>query len=106
LCRRLLRAGLVVNDNVFGLAWSGGMVKERLLRLIPHLPDGISEIYCHPAADRAPALAAAMPGYRHQEEFAALLSPLLKSCVDEHRIRLVTYSDLAASAADRRPAGD
>jgi hopanoid biosynthesis associated protein HpnK len=106
LRRRLLGAGLVVNDNVFGLAWSGGMVKERLLRLIPHLPDGISEIYCHPAADRVPALAAAMPGYRHQEEFAALLSPLLKSCVDEHRIRLVTYSDLAASAADRRPAGD
>jgi hypothetical protein len=44
-----------------------------------------------------------MPGYRHQEEFAALLSPSLKSCVAEHGIRLVTYGDLAAFAADRQP---
>ncbi len=72
LRRRLLRAGLAVNDHLFGLAWSGAMTEDRVLRLLPHLPDGVSEFYFHPAAERTPALAAAMPGYRHGEELAAL----------------------------------
>jgi chitin disaccharide deacetylase len=95
LRRRLQRAGLFVNDNIFGLAWSGAMTEERLLRLIPHLPDGVSEIYLHPATERTPALLAAMPGYRQQEEFAALLSPSLKSCIAEFGIRLGSYTDFA-----------
>lgn len=99
LRRRLRRAGLFVNDNVFGLAWSGGMVEERLLRLIPHLPDGVSEIYLHPAAEETPALVMAMPGYRHQEELAALLSPSVKRRIAEFGIRLTSYSDLATAFA-------
>jgi hopanoid biosynthesis associated protein HpnK len=95
LRRRLQRAGLFVNDNIFGLAWSGAMTEERLLRLIPHLPDGVSEIYLHPATERTPALLAAMPGYRQQEEFAALLIPSLKSCIAELGIRLGSYTDFA-----------
>ncbi|HLY58310.1 MAG TPA: hopanoid biosynthesis-associated protein HpnK, partial [Stellaceae bacterium] len=35
--------GCVANDHVFGLAWTGGMTEERLLSLIPRLPDGTSE---------------------------------------------------------------
>jgi chitin disaccharide deacetylase len=94
LRRRLRAAGLFVNEYLFGLAWSGRMVEDRLLRLVPHLPDGVSEIYLHPASKRTPALAAAAPGYRHPEEFAALLSPTLKSFVGELGIRLVSYTDL------------
>ena len=54
LRRRLGRAGLRTNDHIFGLAWSGGMVEARILGLIPHLPDGVSEIYFHPATRRTP----------------------------------------------------
>jgi len=93
LRRRLKRAGLVANDNMFGLAWSGKMVETRFLELIPHLPDGVNEIYCHPGTRSTPALAAAMPGYRHREELAALLSPSVKSRIVELGIRLVTYND-------------
>jgi hopanoid biosynthesis associated protein HpnK len=95
LRRQLQHAGLVVNDNIFGLAWSGAMTEKRLLRLLPHLPDGVSEIYLHPAAERTLALLGAMPGYRQQEEFAALLSPSLKSCIAELGISLVSYTDFA-----------
>jgi chitin disaccharide deacetylase len=98
LRRRLRRAGLFVNDNIFGLAWSGGMVEDRLFRLIAHLPDGVSEIYLHPATERTPELAAAMPEYRHQEEFAALLSTRLKTRIAELGIALVSYSDLVTAA--------
>ena len=97
LRHRLQGAGLFVNDNIFGLAWSGAMIEERLLRLLPHLPDGVSEIYLHPAAERTPALRAAMPGYRHQEELAALLSPCLRSRIFELAIRLASYTDFATA---------
>jgi chitin disaccharide deacetylase len=95
LRRRLRRAGLFVNDNLFGLAWSGAMVEERLLRLVPYLPEGVNELYLHPATAPTPALLAAMPGYRHPEEFAALLSPCLRRRIAEYGIRLVAYSDFA-----------
>ncbi|HEY3908898.1 MAG TPA: hopanoid biosynthesis-associated protein HpnK [Stellaceae bacterium] len=95
LRRRLRRAGLAVNDHVFGLAWSGGMTEDRILRLLPHLPEGLSEIYFHPAIERTPALVTAMPGYRHRDELAALLSPTVAARIDELGIGRTTYSQLA-----------
>ena len=84
-----------MNDQVFGIAWSGAMVEERLLGLLPYLPPGVSEIYCHPATRQTPALAAAMPGYRNTEELAALLSPAVWQCIAELGISLIGYGDLA-----------
>jgi hopanoid biosynthesis associated protein HpnK len=105
LRHRLQGAGLFVNDNLFGLAWTGGMVEVRLLRLLPHLPQGVSEIYFHPARVRCAELSAAMPGYRHEEELAALLSPSAKSLVADLGIRLGGYSDFVTAAGSRQPGG-
>ena len=96
LRRRLGRAGLLVNDHLFGIAWSGGMIEERILALIPHLPEGSSEIYFHPASERTPRLCALMPDYRHPEELAALLSPRVRERLAEEGVRLVDYGSLAA----------
>jgi hopanoid biosynthesis associated protein HpnK len=98
LRHRLRSAGLFVNDNLFGLVWTGGMVEGRLLRLLPQLPQGVSEIYFHPATVRSTALSATMPGYRHEEELAALLSPAAKSLVRSLGIRLGSYRDFATTA--------
>ena len=70
------------------------MVEARSSRLIPYLPDGVSEIYFHPAAERTPPLVPALRGYRRDEELAALLSPLLRDRIAELGIRLVSYNDL------------
>jgi hopanoid biosynthesis associated protein HpnK len=94
LRRRMHRAGLRTNDHLFGLAFSGGMVEDRVLRLIPHLPDGVSEIYFHPAAECAPSVVPALRGYRRAEELATLLSPLLRDRIAELGIRLASYGDL------------
>jgi hopanoid biosynthesis associated protein HpnK len=96
LRRRLRRARLAANDQLFGMAWSGAMVEERLLRLLPCLPPGVSEIYCHPATRLTPALAAAMPGYRQTDELAALLSPKVRQGITELGIGLIGYGDLGA----------
>jgi hopanoid biosynthesis associated protein HpnK len=101
LRRRLQSAGLFINDNLFGLAWTGGMVEERLLRLLPQLPQGVSEIYFHPATGRRAALSPTLPGYRHEEEFAALLSPAARSLIPDLGIRLGGYSDFAAGAGTK-----
>jgi hopanoid biosynthesis associated protein HpnK len=98
LRRRLRRAEIVRNDYMFGLAWSGGMGEERVLALLPHLPDGISEMYFHPAVERTRELEVAMPGYRGRDEFAALTSPAVRRRIDELGITLVSYSDLTPSA--------
>ncbi len=86
LRRRVRRAGLLTNDQVFGLAWSGAMVEDRLLALLPHLPDGLSELYAHPAT-----VAGAVPGYRHDEELAALVSPAVRRRVEELGIGLTSF---------------
>ncbi len=69
------RAGLAVNDHAFGIAWSGHMTAPRLAALARHLPDGLSEIYFHPASHRDADLARLMPDYEHEAELAALLDP-------------------------------
>ncbi len=92
LRRRLVRAGLAVNDHVFGIAWSGGMVEDRLLRLMLHLPDGVSEIYCHPATA---AGAGSEYGYRRRDELAALLSARVRARIAELGIAVTRYGDLA-----------
>jgi hopanoid biosynthesis associated protein HpnK len=75
--RRFARAGVVIPDRVFGLAWSGAMTRERLFALIERLPEGLTEVYTHPAIDdRHPGHA---PGYRYRDEFLALTDAGVKA---------------------------
>jgi hopanoid biosynthesis associated protein HpnK len=70
---RLRAAGMRVADQVFGLAWSGAMNESRLAGLLAHLPEGLTEIYAHPASRGG--FAGSAPGYGYAEEFAALTAP-------------------------------
>jgi hopanoid biosynthesis associated protein HpnK len=76
---RLKRAGLAAPDQLFGLAWSGAMTHSRLAGLIAHLPEGVTEIYTHPATSSD--FAGAAPRYRYQEELAALTSRDLRRLI-------------------------
>jgi chitin disaccharide deacetylase len=69
LRQRLRSVGLLAPDHVFGIQWSGQMTRDRLKRIILNLPEGLSEIYLHPAMGCYPGAA---PGYRYREEFEAL----------------------------------
>ena len=81
LRRQVGRAGMAVPDAMFGLAWTGHMTEDRLLRLIPHLPAGRNEIYFHPATGRDTTLDRLMPGYEHAAELAALCSPAVRAAL-------------------------
>jgi hopanoid biosynthesis associated protein HpnK len=94
VARRFRAAGLVVPDRVLGLAWSGHMTTERVRALIERLPDGISELYCHPAtSDDYPGSA---PGYAYRAELAALLDPGVRAAVTQRDIRLGRFADVLA----------
>ena len=88
---RLRRAGIAAPDQVFGLTWSGAMTQPRLQGLIAHLPDGVTEIYTHPAT--ASDFARAAPGYRYREELDALTSPELRRQIAAAGVASGGFSD-------------
>jgi hopanoid biosynthesis associated protein HpnK len=90
---RVRRRRLLAADRVFGLAWSGAMTETRLAGLLAHLPDGLTEIYFHPATSNL--FSGAAPGYRYSDELAALVAPRIISAARGNDIRLIGYSDLA-----------
>ncbi len=90
LSRRLRRQGIAAPNQVFGLAWSGAMTTPRLAGLVEHLPEGLTEIYLHPATGPYPGSA---PGYRYGAELAALLDGDIKSRIAAGHIRLGGFAD-------------
>lgn len=93
LRRRARRAGLIVPDAVFGLAWSGRLTEERLVGLLAALPPGLTEIYSHPAVRGGFEGSAA--GYRYAEELAALLAPATAAALRASGATLGGYADFA-----------
>ena len=91
LGRRLRRAGCFVPDQVFGLAWTGAMTTERIANLIDRLPEGVTEIYTHPATDGD--YPGAAPGYLYADELAALVAPRVKAAVAGGGVTLGGYGD-------------
>jgi hopanoid biosynthesis associated protein HpnK len=90
LRRRYRAAGLLTPDRLFGLHWSGRMTQSRLLGLIRNLPDGLSEIYLHPATGAFPAAAR---NYHYREELDALLDPEVINACRSSLLRLGGFGD-------------
>jgi hopanoid biosynthesis associated protein HpnK len=94
LRRRLRRAGLRTNDFVLGLRDSGQLDEARVLELISALPDGTGELYFHLATRSDPELLRRAPGYRHEAELAAALSPRVRAELARCGVQLSGFSDL------------
>jgi hopanoid biosynthesis associated protein HpnK len=66
----------------FGLLQTSRVDESYVLKLLPELPEGNSELYSHPSLDE----------FKH--EFDALISPRVKNSVKELGIELIRYQDL------------
>jgi hopanoid biosynthesis associated protein HpnK len=84
--RRLVRAGFRSNDYLFGIYDCGQVDLALLLGFIRNLPEGVSEIHCHPARARCPEIDRTMPGYQHEAELAALLSPQVLAALEANDV--------------------
>jgi hopanoid biosynthesis associated protein HpnK len=94
LRRRLAAANLLVAQRTFGLRWSGQMTRARLAGIVRHLPEGVSEIYLHPATGPYPGAAR---GYRYADELQALTAPEVIAACRDPSLRLGGYGDFAAT---------
>ena len=66
----------------FGLLQDSRVDEEYLLKLLPELPPGDSELYSHPSLDK------------FKPEFDALVSPRVREEIDRLGIQLIRYQDL------------
>jgi hopanoid biosynthesis associated protein HpnK len=93
--RRLARAGIVCNDFVFGMNDTGGMVRERLLGFLAQLPEGVSEIYTHPATGPWPEIDPAAARYRFADELEALTDETVKAAFARFGIERTAFGVLS-----------
>ena len=86
------RLGIRYASEVKGVLNSGRMTEEYILKIIDGLQEGLTEIYFHPGILPDTEIRRRMPDYRHQEELAAITSPLVSRRLQELQIQLQNYS--------------
>ncbi|HEV2695888.1 MAG TPA: hopanoid biosynthesis-associated protein HpnK [Verrucomicrobiae bacterium] len=79
----LRQRGIKHAQTTFGLLQDSQVDEEYILKLLPELPAGDSELYSHPSLDK----------FKH--EFDALISPRVIEQVKKLGIQLIRYQDLA-----------
>jgi hopanoid biosynthesis associated protein HpnK len=96
LFRRLAKShGLATPDHFYGLRATGRLEREAILELLERLPDGTSELMCHPGIcdedlERTPTRLKR----QREAELAALTDAGLRKAAAERGIRLVSYREL------------
>jgi len=90
--RRMRKAGMVVPDQVFGLVWSGHMTADRVKGILGQLPEGLTELYTHPATG---PYSGSAPGYDYPGELAALTDDLAKAIITRDRVAIGRFADFA-----------
>jgi hopanoid biosynthesis associated protein HpnK len=78
----LRRRGIRHAQITFGLLQNARVDEDYVLKLLPELPAGDSELYSHPSLDE----------FKH--EFDALVSPRVKAEINRLGIELIRYQDL------------
>jgi chitin disaccharide deacetylase len=91
---RLKRAGIAHNDWVAGMSSTGRMDEATLLDLLARAPDGVLELYSHPAVDDTTPITQSMRGYRHADELAALCSPRVAQAIAATHAQRGAFADL------------
>ena len=96
MVRALRQANLRHNDFVFGMQDTGRMSADRVLALVSQLPEGVSEMFFHPAVRKSPET----PWPTHyacEEELEALTSPVVAAALKASGVHRISFSELAAA---------
>jgi predicted glycoside hydrolase/deacetylase ChbG (UPF0249 family) len=83
--------GLTVPDRTYGLLRSGMMNEKYMEWLIRRLPEGLTELYCHPSTDTDSAVThRPTPTHHTVTELRALTSPRVKAALQESGVVLAS----------------
>lgn len=69
---RAKRAGLVCNDYALGVNDAGTLTEKRVLQLLDSIPDGVTEMFFHPATASFAGADRGIERYQWSAELAAL----------------------------------
>lgn len=91
----LQRRGCRTTDHFAGFQLTGSLRTAELTRLIEQLPEGITELMCHPGLC-GPELRAARTRLKEsrEREMEALVSPEARAALVRHGVELVRFRDL------------
>jgi predicted glycoside hydrolase/deacetylase ChbG (UPF0249 family) len=93
LQRKLRDAGARSTDHFAGFALTGFLDEAKLLRLIPELPDGSTELMCHPGFCRDELRASPTRLKESREiELNALISPRVAAQLKDRKVQLTTFA--------------
>jgi len=90
------KAGIEAADYFCGIAQTGVLSRDGVLDLLETLPEGTTELMCHPGYvdDDLVASATRLQGSR-ETELAILTDTSVRKSVASHGIRLINYSQIA-----------
>jgi hopanoid biosynthesis associated protein HpnK len=93
--RALNEEGMVSTDGTVGIAVTGLLDQQKLLRILEALPEGTWELVCHPGYSDADLQAAGTRLTQSREiELSALTSADTKKALARLHIELISYADL------------
>ena len=102
---KLTRAGIDSPSHFFGLTQTGFLIEDSLDRILRSVPDGASELMCHPGYPDAALMKTGTRLIAQRElECRALVSPRIKDRVGDEGIELISYRDLGGAARSRESA--
>ena len=90
---RLRKAGVASNDYVFGMNDSGHVTADRVRAFLGVMPEGVCELYVHPATQTWPGAHPA--DYDFAGEMHAMIDPDVVQIVRTGDIRTTSYTELA-----------
>jgi len=94
--RRLRQAGVAYAEHFYGVTPTGFLDEEILHEILCHLPDGTSELMCHPGfVDQALRQKATRLLEQREIEYHALSQPGIKLLAKDLGVQLINYGDLA-----------
>jgi hopanoid biosynthesis associated protein HpnK len=92
------RAGVSTADYFCGIAQTGELTKEGVERLLQSLPEGTTELMCHPGyADDALRKTTTRLQASREKELEILTDPKIRNLVASQGIRLIDYAFLAST---------
>jgi len=89
-------AGVAYAEHFYGVTATGFLDDEFLREILRRLPDGTSELMCHPGfVDQALRQTPTRLLEQREKEYRALTRPDTKLLAKELGIQLINYGDLA-----------
>ena len=91
--KRLVENNIKYNTDIYGFHHTGHMNLDTLVRILPNLEDGLSEIYLHPATGPWDDMDPAAKDYEFEAEYKALIHPRIKRIIEKFSIELTSFSE-------------